>query len=223
MNAPAAELIAPAGHADAGAFLVRLVRLDPAALVRVRPVRDAPGRAELWAILPFDVAVARPVPIVSAADRTVAAGELLRSLSDPGAGVARRDEAWRWPLPSGPGRELERIPERELARVAQAAGQTLRDAATHGVAGRAVGERILRDALLDHVAITVTGPGDERVDVPQRLVQAVVRMGFLQRETREYLTQGETLVTVRRANRWIGLVASYGSAWYLPRSSLLLS
>ncbi len=74
---------------------------------------------------------------------------------------------------------VESLPATELARVAAAASETLRTAAEKGVGGRAVGERVVRDALLDHVAIVVTAADGERVEVPQRLVQAVVRMGFL--------------------------------------------
>jgi hypothetical protein len=73
-------MIGPAGRADAGAFLARLVRLDPGALARVRPVGD--GVAELWAMLPFGVLVVRRVAADLTTDTTVAAAELLNTLSD---------------------------------------------------------------------------------------------------------------------------------------------
>lgn len=224
-------MITQAGRADAGAFLSRLVRLDPGAVVRVRPARLHPGVpdvAELWAMLPFGVLVVRLVaaPGPQGGDVTVEAAALLRSLESDEP-PRRRDEAWRWPLPSHRGRAVETIPEVQITRVARAASQTLREASAHGLAGgRRVGERVLRDALLDHVPIVATGVDGERVEIPQRLVQAVARMGFVRpssQSAEDDLTQSETSVTVRLSGRWIGLECSYGSAWYLRISPLRLS
>jgi hypothetical protein len=122
----------------------------------------------------------------------------------------RRDAQWRWPLPTGPGRVVERLPAAELRRVGEAAAQTLRAAVAGGVRGRAVGERVLRDALLDHVPIVVEADEGTRVEVPQRLVQAVERMGFLDDGVGE----------VRTAGGWVGLSGAYGVAWY--RTSTVL-
>ncbi|WP_200215048.1 hypothetical protein [Micromonospora coerulea] len=193
------------GVADAGAFLARLVRLDPATVVRLRPAPDA-GRTALWARLPWDVLVVRTVAGVAPGDVTVAAGELLTELErDGGALPRRRDDRWRWPLPPTTSRAVETLPAGELRRIAAAAADALREAATHGVGGRAVGQRALRDALLDHVAVVVTPDDapDAPVEVPQRLVQGLVRMGFL----------GPGDVQVRLAGRWVGLVGPYGAAW----------
>jgi hypothetical protein len=225
-------VIAAAGRDDAGVFLVRLLRLDPQALVRLRP--GAANGTEMWAMLPFRVLVMRTLSTSSEADRTVAAADLLASLSEPGRALARHDAAWRWPLPSSRGRAVETIPAYEVTRVAAAASRTLRLAATEGVGGRVVGERVVRDALLDHVPIVVTSADGETADIPQRLVQAVVRMGFLGRVTSSDsasalgshhapLPAGDNTVTVRLAMGWIGLDASYGSAWYRPVSPLRLS
>ena len=225
-------------RADTGAFLVRLLRLDPAAVVRSRPRPS--GGGELWAMLPFRVLVTRPLTAAPVGDITVSAAELL---SDLGKTPPRRDAAWRWPVPSSRGRPVERIPAHEIARIAAAASRTLRAAMLSRAAGElAVGERVVRDTLLDHVPIVVTGPEGERVEVPQRMVQAVVRMGFLGRVTNTHsddedtqidafvterdaattVTSGDNLVTVRLAMGWIGLDASYGSTWYRPISPLRL-
>ncbi|WP_091654412.1 hypothetical protein [Micromonospora pallida] len=209
-----AASVASGGHglvgvADAGAFLARLVRFDPATVVRLRPV-DPAGPTALWARLPWGVLVCRTVAGPGPGDATVAAADLLAALAGDGTALpARRDAQWRWPLPSGSGRVVETIPAAELRRVADAAAGTLRAAATHGVAGRAVGQRAVRDALLDHVAVVVTGESGERVEVPQRLVQGVVRMGFL--GPAAGAVPGE--VQVRLANRWVGLAAPYGVCW----------
>ncbi|PWR16036.1 hypothetical protein DKT69_07880 [Micromonospora sicca] len=193
------------GVADAGAFLARLVRLDPATMVRLRPVPGT-GRTALWARLPWGVLVVRTVGGVAPGDVTVAAAELLAELEAGGGALPRRrDDQWRWPLPPAASRPVEALPAEELRRIATAAAGALREAATHGVGGRAVGQRALRDALLDHVAVVVTpddSPGTQ-VEVPQRLVQGLVRMGFL----------GPGDVQVRLAGRWVGLVGPYGAAW----------
>jgi hypothetical protein len=204
-----------AGVADAGAFLARLVRLDPAALVRLRPVPEA-GRTALWARLPWDVLVVRTVAGVAPGDVTVAAGELLAELAADRAGLPRRrDDGWRWPLPPAASRAVEALPAEEVRRIATAAAGTLREAATHGVAGRAVGQRALRDALLDHVAVVVSPDDapDAPVEVPQRLVQGLVRMGFL----------GAGDVQVRIAGRWVGLVGPHGAAWSRKVAELSLT
>jgi hypothetical protein len=209
-----AELSGPAGIesgsvADAGAFLARLVRMDRGVVVRLRPEPD--GTVALWAPLPFGVLVTRRVRAALDADTTVAAGELLDTLAAGTGPMPRRQDArWRWPLPPGRGRVVERLPADELRRVGEAAARTLRAAATEGVRGRAVGERVLRDALLDHVPIVVETDDGTRVGVPQRLVQAVERMGFLDDGVGE----------VRTAGGWVGLAGAYGVAWY--RTSTML-
>jgi hypothetical protein len=194
------------GISDAGAFLARLVRLDPAAPVRLR---SAGGRTALWARLPWDVLVTREVAGDGPGDVTVSAAELLEVLAGDGQALpARRDADWRWPLPSGGGVAVETVTTSELNRLAVAAAGTLREVASGGLAGRAIGQRAVRDALLDHVALVVTPPSGEPVEVPQRLVQAISRMGFLGTAAEE--SGG---ARVRLAGRWVGISAPYGVAW----------
>jgi hypothetical protein len=146
-------------------------------------------------------------------------------------------------VPSSPGRAVEHIPVAELRRLAEAAARTVRRAMTEGVNGRAVGERALRDALLDHVAIVVTGDDGERVEIPQRMVQALVRTGLLEPTDAPASTttagagvsvaaggrgvsadtESTDAVAVRRTMAWIGLSSRYGSAWYRPISPLRMS
>jgi hypothetical protein len=194
--------------ADAGVFLGRLTRLDPDAVVRLRPA--GAGRTALWARLPWGVLVTREVEVTTGPlDLTVGAAALLAGAGPP----PRRDREWRWQLPPHPGEVLEEIPARRLAEVAAAAAGTLRRVAESGLAGRRVGVRVLREALLDHVAIVVEpgSAGGRTVAVPQRLVQGVVRMGFLGR-----VTDPGSLVRVRRAGRWVGLSARFGTGWLPP-------
>ncbi|WP_405430033.1 hypothetical protein [Micromonospora sp. NBC_00617] len=220
----------PSGHgltgvADAGAFLARLVRLDPAAPVRLRPA-GAPGRVALFARLPWQVLVARTVAGGAAGDVTVGAADLLAELERGGATLpARRDAQWRWPLPPARSEPVEVLPAVEVRRIADAAAGTLRTASEQGVAGRAVGQRALRDALLDHVAVLVTpdDPPGPAVEVPQRLVQGLVRMGFLGAVDEPAAPGARSEVQVRVAGRWVGLVGPYGAAWLQKATDLAVT
>lgn len=209
------------GIADAGAFLARLTRLDPAAVVRLRPAGTA-GRTTLWARLPWTVLVSRTVAGAVPGDVTVSAAALLAELARDGTALPPRlDADWRWPLPGSTGQLVETMPGADVRRIADAAAGTLRSAADHGVAGRAVGQRVVRDALLDHVAVVVTGSSATgpvgRFEVSQRLVQAVARMGFLGPGG---TGSGPDGVQVRVEGRWIGLSAPFGAAWLLRASQL---
>jgi hypothetical protein len=193
--------------ADATVFLARLTRLDPAAVVRLRTTGT---RTALWARLPWKVLVTREIDgAADVADTTVSAAELLDVLTRDGDALPpRRDDQWRWPLPPAGGTAVESIAGAEITRLAAAAAGTLREVTAGGLAGRAVGQRAVRDALLDHVALVVTPAAGGRVEVSQRLVQAVSRMGFLGPSTSD---APDTRVYV--AGPWVGLSAPYGVAW----------
>ncbi|MGK5681301.1 hypothetical protein [Actinoplanes sp. URMC 104] len=194
------------GVPDAGAFLARLTKLDPAAPVRLR---TAGGRVALWGRLPWEVLVTREVAGHGPEDATVSAAELLGVLARGGDELpARRDAQWRWPLPPPGGETVESVSGAELSRLAEAAAGTLREVSSAGLAGRSVGQRAVRDALLDHVALVVTLPGGRPVEVSQRLVQAISRMGFLGPGDNE----GPD-TRIRLAGTWVGLSAPYGVAW----------
>ncbi|MEU8081453.1 hypothetical protein AB0B31_39110 [Catellatospora citrea] len=186
-------------RADAAVFLRRLLRLDPATLVRLCPA--GPGRVALWAALPWGVLVTRTVAGSVDRDRVAAAAALLEGAADPPA----LDDRWRGALPPATARVVERLPASVVGDVAAAAAQALRDVGTTGLKGRAVGQRVLRDALLDHVVVSGTSDVDGvAFAVPQRLVQGLVRMGFL----------GAEDVTVVTAGTWTGLAGSFGTAWF---------
>ncbi|MEU4560389.1 hypothetical protein AB0F72_18585 [Actinoplanes sp. NPDC023936] len=194
------------GVPDAGAFLARLTRLDPAAPVRLR---SSGGRTALWARLPWEVLVTREVAGPGPGDATVSAAELLAVLAAGGESLPeRRDVLWRWPLPPPASRAVESVAGSELERLASAAAGTLREIAAGGMSGRSVGQRAIRDALLDHVALVVTPDDGAPVQVSQRLVQAVARMGFL-----GPLGGDRPEARVRLAGSWVGISAPYGVAW----------
>jgi hypothetical protein len=200
--------------ADAGAFLARVVRLDPQALVRLRPYGD--GSVALWTWLNVGVLAVRVVPGTGPADVVVSASGLLDALASeavvpgavvPGAVVPgvvlppRRDAEWRGPLP-GPGfRRLDVLPPDAVERLAVAGERTFKEAVAAGAGRSRSGARALTDAVLDHVAVAVTGPGDESADVPQRAVQTLVSLGFL----------GPDPVAVDVTAAWLRLVGTYGA------------
>jgi hypothetical protein len=193
--------------AEAVPFLARLTRLDPAALVRLRPA--GPGSVELWARLPWRVLATRRVPGPSIVDITVGAAELLRVLTDgDGRLPTARDADWRWPLPPGEGTAVEVLPVATVRRVGLAAAETLRAAR-----GR-VGDRVLRDALLDHVPIQVSTEGHQ-VAVRQSLVQALLRMGFDG-------TEDGAEVAVRVLRSWVGLAVEGAAVWLQNLPSLTI-
>ena len=198
-----------AGVADAGAFLARLTRLDRNVLVRLRSSGE---HTALWALLPWGVLVTRKVAGAGPGDATVSAAALLAALAGQSPELpVRRDADWRWPLPPPRSTAVEAVAAAELARLAEAAAGTLREVTASGLAGRAVGQRAVRDALLDHVALVVTRAEGEPVEVSQRLVQAVSRMGFLGSSD-----QDGPATRVCVAGRWVGLSAPYGVAWLQP-------
>jgi hypothetical protein len=201
------------GIADAGAFLARLTRLDHGAPVRLRSARN---RTALWARLPWDVLVTREVAGPGPGDVTVSASELLnaRARTDATLPVVR-DAQWRWALPPAGSTTVETVAASELTRLATAAAGTLREVTAGGLDGRPVGQRAVRDALLDHVALVVTPPAGRPVEVSQRLVQAVSRMGFLGPAD---VDGPDTRVCT--AGRWVGLSAPYGVAWLQPVKDL---
>lgn len=201
------------GIPDAGAFLARLTRLDPGAPVRLR---GSGGRTALWARLPWEVLVTREVAGRGPDDATVSAASLLAVLASGGDTLPeRRDAQWRWPLPPPASETVETVSAAELTRLAAAAAGTLREVSAGGLAGRSVGQRAVRDALLDHVALVVTPATGEPVEVSQRLVQAISRMGFLGPEGADVPD-----ARVRTAGRWVGLSAPYGVAWLQTVSKL---
>ena len=213
--------------ADVEAFLGRLVRLDPVALVRVRRVAD---RSTLWGHVPWDVLVSRTVAGSFDADRDVVvrARDWLAAGDAAMTNLLRRDAEWRLALPPDERSVIEEIPAAELRSLGAAAADTLRAAEAGALGGRAVGVRAVRDALLDHIAIVVSA-GERRVEIPQRLVQAVVRMDFAPPSRAGdgdgragggdgRASGGEGPVRVVRAGGWTGLAADYGTAWWRKAS-----
>lgn len=175
-------------------FAARLSRFDPAA-----PIRLKDGWA--WGRLPWDVLVRIAVEAPAPSDYVIDATSLEK----------RPDSDWRVALPPAAQKVVEVVPAAVVKGAADAAAQTLREVSSGGLAGRAVGQRVVRDALLDHVVITGRSDADGvEFSVSQRLVQAIVRMRLLEGDNVDVLVAGP----------WTGLGTSLGSAWHRATSPL---
>jgi hypothetical protein len=192
-------------------FLARLVRLEPGSLVRLRG-------AELWSRVPWNVLVTVPA-LVPAGDITVSAAAWLALGVDDPSTLERLDAQWRAGLPAGPIVVREVMPLQVVRRMSEAAAATLRETESSGLRGRAVGARVLRDALLDHVPIIVAADADHASDVrvSQRLVQAVARMGLLTEMS------GKETARVVTTGPWVGISTDRGSAWWRAQSGLAVN
>lgn len=195
-------------RADAGAFLTRVLRLDPGALVRLR--RAGPS-VQLWSWLPLDVLVTRQVAgQLELGDSTVAVADLLARLDSDQARVTlphSQDARWRGALPgSSSWQRLDAVPAADLLAIVRAGADTFRTAALSSDPSR-VGE-----ALLDHESLTVADD-DTTVAVPLRVLQALARMGFLRPD-------GQVVVAV--SPTWLRCDAAYGSVYRRRAGALSL-
>lgn len=185
------RLLADGGQLrDLGVYLARLQRLDREAFVRMRRVDDS--RLALWCWTPLEVLALRgmvgaldgePDVTVRVADLLNAVrGALTESTVDSGTVSvllpASQDLMWRGSLPPSGGEVLDTVPASQVEGVLEAAERTFREVSATVAVPQRPGE-----ALLDHVALTVTGAdaaGVERlaeVSIKQLVVAA--RLGFL--------------------------------------------
>lgn len=216
------RLDGPAERADLAAFLTRVVRLDDAAVVRMR--RRGDGLLESWVNTGFDVLASRIVRgTVDPGDTCVAADGLLAALvaatgPDPEAGAQwsvdpgwSMDSAWRGSLPPIDGyTHIDDVPARILVELAHRGVALTRE---HGAQGPPA-------SLLAQEVLEVSGL-DTTVGVPMRMVFALGAMGFVpdagrDSEDTEGIDAAE-VVRVRASTTWLRLDARYGSV-YLRRS-----
>jgi hypothetical protein len=179
---------------DLGAFVARVVRLDPAAAARLRA---GAGTVTAWASTPFDVLATRTVHgHVDPPDVTVSANALLTALAvekaatvDPGVGGLwpgdlPPDTGWS-PVDVVPAAEIDALTERGLAVARENAGPLGPPA-----------------SLLDQNVLTVSAPAGPTVKVPLRCLFALSGMGFV---------GGDGEVRVSATGAWLRLDAHYGA------------
>ncbi|OBF01903.1 hypothetical protein [Mycobacterium sp. 852002-10029_SCH5224772] len=195
-----------AHRTDLAAFVDRALRLDDAAIIRLRTRSD--GLLAAWVATGFDVLASRVVPgEVRPGDLSVGADALARGLSamddsghvDPGFAM---DSAWRGALPPDSGfTHLEDIPARVVLGLAQSGARLAKEHSS------SQGPPV---SLLDQEVIEVSA-ADVRVGLPMRCVFALTAMGFLPQSPDA--VDADELIRVRITPTWLRLDARFGSVY----------
>ena len=196
----------PAHCRDLATFVDRAVRLDDAAVIRLRA--RAGGLVTAWVATGFDVLASRVVAgTMRPHDLSAGAAELARGLSemdssgyvDPGFPM---DSAWRGGLPPESGFvHVEDIPARVMLDLAQRGAELAKEhGSSHGPPA----------SLLDQEVVRVSS-GDVSVGIPMRCVFALTAMGFLP-QSADAVDAGE-IVRIRMLPAWLRIDARFGSVY----------
>ncbi len=218
MNAERGLWLGPEGaaahRADLTTFVEHALRLDDAAVIRIRARSE--GLLTAWAATGFDVLASRVVVgRVRPDDMSVGADALLRGLAamtesgyvEPGFAM---DSAWRGGLPPESGfTHLDDIPARVLQELSQQGAALARE---HGSAHGPP------TSLLDQEVIEVSA-GGEMVGLPMRCVFALTAMGFLPQPAG---SGDDEIVRVRITPAWLRVDARFGSVYRRRAHAALL-
>lgn len=196
-------------HSDAtrqvvGEFLTRVLRLDPAAVVRIT------GNT-VWAWVPRDVLVARTVDAEGPDDSTVSARDLLAGM-EQGLAVplsSGRDADWPGAIPVRTMSELDRVPRAVIDKLLESGRKTFREASASADPQR------VGDALLEHEALTVSD-GQTSVGVRLGILFALERTGLW----RVGDSDGPSEVVVGVTGGWVVVRAGNGAAYHRRVSGL---
>lgn len=190
-------------RADLVVFVERVLRLDEAAVIRLRTRSDA--FVGVWAATGLDVLASRAVAgRLRPSDLTCGATELKQGLLgadasgqvDPGYPM---DAGWRGALPPESG--FEHLDDVPAAAVIDLARQGSELAKEHGSGhGPPV-------SLLDQDVLEV-GFGETTVGVPMRCVFALTAMGFVHESV-----PPDEVVRIRATRTWLRIDARFGSVY----------
>jgi hypothetical protein len=191
---------------DLTAFADRALRLDAAAVVRLRA--RSGGLLTAWVATGFDVLASRVVAgTVRPDDLSVGADQLARGLAEvDGSGYVNpgfpMDSAWRGVLPPDSGfTHLDDVPARLVLDLAQRGAQLAKE---HG---SAYGPPV---SLLDQEVVRVSS-ADVSMGVPMRCVFALTAMGFLPQSADA--VDVDEIVRVRVLPTWLRIDARFGSVY----------
>ncbi|MCW4353480.1 hypothetical protein ONR57_09245 [Hoyosella sp. YIM 151337] len=186
-------------RADLGVFLTRALRLDDAAVVRLRNRSDT--QLTVWVNTGLDVLATRTVEAQVTPNEVIAAADhLLQGLRNTRTGLIDTgyslDSAWRGALPPETGySHVDDIPAAALADLANRGAEVAREHSTpQGMPG----------SLLDQEVMTVSGDAGT-VTVPMRAVFALTGMGFIPKQA------DAEMVRVRMRGGWVRIDARFGS------------
>ncbi|MDR3658024.1 MAG: hypothetical protein P4L48_20905 [Mycobacterium sp.] len=191
-------------RADLAVFVDHAMRLDDAAVIRLRARSD--GLLTAWVATGFDVLASRVVAgAVRPDDMSVAADALGRGLSamdasgyvDPGFAM---DSAWRGALPPESGfTHLDDVPARVLLDLADRGARLAKEhSGSHGPPV----------SLLDQEVVQVSS-ADGSVGLPMRCVFALTAMGFLPQPA----DGADEIIRVRVLPTWLRVDARFGSVF----------
>jgi hypothetical protein len=191
---------------DLATFVERAIRLDDAAVIRLRERGD--GVLVAWAATGFDVLASRVVAgRVRPSDLSADAGTLFQGLGamdtsghvDPGFPM---DSAWRGALPPDSGfAHIDDVPARVVLDLAQRGVALAKEhSSSHGPPA----------SLLDQEVLAVSSEQGD-VGIPMRCVFALTAMGFLPNDP-EALPADE-IVRVRALPAWLRIDARFGSVY----------
>jgi hypothetical protein len=207
---------AKAAHrADLATFVDHALRLDDAAVIRLRA--RSSEMLSAWVTTGFDVLASRVVVgTLRPSDLSVGANELARGLTamddagyvNPGFSM---DSAWRGALPPETGfTHLDDIPAGVLLDLAQSGARLAKEhSSSHGPPV----------SLLDQEVIRVSS-GDDSVGLPMRCVFALTAMGFLP-QSADAIAADE-LIRVRILPAWLRIDARFGSVYRRRAHTALL-
>ncbi|BBZ40595.1 hypothetical protein [Mycobacterium conspicuum] len=193
-----------AHRADLATFVDNAIRLDDAAVIRLR-ARSA-GLLTAWVATGFEVLASRVVAgKLRPDDLSVGANELARGLSamdasgyvDPGFAM---DSAWRGALPPESGfTHLDDVPAPVLLDLAQQGARLAKEhSSSHGPPV----------SLLDQEVIQVSS-NEVSVGLPMRCVFALTAMGFLPQSPED----ADEIIRVRITPAWLRIDARFGSVY----------
>ena len=198
---------------DLATFTERALRLDDAAVVRLR--ERAGGLVVAWVATGFDVLASRivgrhirPMDLCAGADALTAGLTAMdrSGFVDPGFVM---DSAWRGALPPETGFvHLDDVPARVVLDLAQRGVALAKEhSSTSGPPA----------SLLDQEVVGVSS-GDASVGIPMRCVFAITAMGFLPHsDAAGQLDPGtvaaDEIVRVRALPAWLRIDARFGSVY----------
>ena len=196
----------PAERENLATFLSRAIRLDVAAVVRLR--RRGDTFVSAWVTTGFEALAVRTVSAELGVDDVTVGADLVLAGLGSGSPIDlgySMDSAWRGALPPSDGfAHIDDVPARTLVELAERGAQLAKEhGSSHGPPA----------SLLDQTVLTVSAD-PVSVEVPMRVVFALTAMDFIPHSgdrTEARRIPPSEIVRVRATNTWLRIDARYGS------------